>query len=82
MVVVVLSMVSVLAVLLLGFNYKSRRSLRAVEDFQSSQQALNCARAGLNIAVAAVKSADDVCTDRKLSELLSEKTFFAVGDGS
>jgi len=81
-VVVVLSMVSVLAVLLLGFNYKSRRSLIAVEDFQKSQQALNCARAGLNIAIAAARSSEDVCADKKLAELLSEKTIFAIGDGS
>ena len=81
-VVVVLSMVSVLAVLLLGFNYMSRKSLIAVEDFQKSQQAINCARAGLNIAIAAIRSSEDVCTDKKLAELLSEKTFFSVGDGS
>jgi len=97
-VVVVLSMVSMLAVLLLGFNYKSRASLLAVEDFQNSQQALNCARAGLNIAIAAIRNTEDILTNPSsphlsgkavLTEsgdagpaLLSEETVFAVGEGS
>jgi general secretion pathway protein K len=81
-VVVVLSMVSMLAVLLLGFNYKSRASLLAVEDFQNSQQALNCARAGLNIAIAAIRNTEDIGTNKKLLELLSGETIFAVGEGS
>jgi general secretion pathway protein K len=81
-VVLVLSMVGLLAVLLLGFNYKSRTSLLAAADFQKSQQALNCARAGLNIAVAAVRNTEDILMSRKLASLFSQDSAFPVGEGS
>jgi len=81
-VVLVLSMVGLMAVLLLGFNYKARAGLLAVNDFQNSQQSLNCAGAGLNIAIAAIRSADDILTDKKLANLLSGETAFSVGEGN
>ncbi len=81
-VVLVLSMVGLLAVLLLGFNYKSRANLLAAGDFQNSQQALNCARAGLNIAIAAVRNNEDILTNRELANLFSQDSDFPVGEGS
>jgi general secretion pathway protein K len=81
-VVLVLSMVGLLAVLLLGFNHKSRANLLAVGDFQKSQQALNCARAGLNIAIAAVRNNEDILTNKQLANLFSEQTPLSVGEGS
>ena len=81
-VVLVLSMVGLLAVLLLGFNYKSRANLLAVGDFQELQQALNCARAGLNVAVAAIGNTEDILTNRKLANLFSEQTSFPIGGGN
>lgn len=80
-VVVVLCMVIMLAVLLLGFNHKSRANLRAVDDFRKSEQALNCARAGLNIAIAAIKSTGDIYTNEMLLNLLSEENTFDIDDG-
>lgn len=80
-VVVVLCMVIMLSVLLLGFNYKSRANLRAVDDFRKSEQALNCARAGLNIAIAAIKSTGDIYTNKMLLNLLSEENTFDIDDG-
>lgn len=81
-IVLVLSMIGMLAVLLLGFNYKSRASLLAVDEFRKSQQALNCATAGLNIAIAAIRGAEDISRNNKLAGLFSEETTFPVGDGS
>jgi general secretion pathway protein K len=88
-VVLVLSMVGLLAVLLLGFNYKSRACLLAVGDFQKSQQALNCARAGLNVAIAAVRSNEDILTNPSSPQsgdaglnLLSGETTLPVGEGN
>jgi len=80
-VVVVLCMVMMLGVLLLGFNYKSRVNLRAVDDFRKSEQALNCARAGLNITIAIIRDTNDIHTNKTLLNLLSEEKTFAVGDG-
>ena len=80
-VVVVLCMVIMLAVLLLGFNYKSRTNLRAVDNFRKSRQALNCARAGLNIAIAAVSSTPDSHTNKALLNLLSGENTFEVDEG-
>jgi len=80
-VVVVLCMIICLAVLLLGFNYQSRTNLRAVDDFKKSAQALNCAKAGLNIAIAAIKDTGDIQTNKTLPNLVSEENTFDVGDG-
>ena len=80
--VVVLCMVIMLGVLLFGFNHKSRAELLAVDDLWKSEQALNCARAGLNVAIAAIRQTEDICTDRKLRSLLSGEDTLAVGDGN
>jgi general secretion pathway protein K len=81
-IVLVLSMVGLLAVLQLGFNYKSRVNLLAAGDFQKSQQLLNCARAGLNVAIAAVRNNEDILTNKKLASLFSDETSFPVGEGN
>ena len=81
-VIVVLCMIICMAVLLLGFNYQSRNNLRAVGDFQKSAQALNCAKAGLNIAIAAIKNAEDVPIYKQSLNLLSEENAFDIDDGN
>ena len=68
--VLVLCMVVMLGILLFGFNHKSRAGLLAVDDMHKSHQALNCARAGLNIAIAAIRDDVDIQTNRKLRNLL------------
>jgi general secretion pathway protein K len=80
-VVVVLCMVVMLGVLLLGFNHKTRANLRAVDDFRKSEQALNCARAGLNIAIAAIRNTGDIHTNKTLLNLFSGESTFDIGDG-
>lgn len=77
--VVVLCTIIMLAVLLFGFNRKSRAELLAVGRTQKSAQALNCARTGFNIAIAALKSPADIDTNGKL---LSGEKCIAVGDGT
>jgi general secretion pathway protein K len=80
-VVVVLCMVIMLSVLLLGFNYESRSNLHTVDDFRKSQQSLNCAKAGLNIAIAAAKDTPDIHNDKSLLNLFSGEETFAVDEG-
>jgi general secretion pathway protein K len=81
-VIVVLCMIICMAVLLLGFNYQSCNNLRAVGDFQKSAQALNCAKAGLNIAIAAIKDTEDTPIYKKSLKLLSEENTFDIDDGN
>lgn len=80
-VVVVLCIIICMAVLLLGFNYQSRINLRAVGDFQKSAQALNCAKAGLNVAIAAIKGTDETNTKKISPNLLSEENTIDIGNG-
>jgi general secretion pathway protein K len=70
-----------LSVLLLGFNHKARANLSAVDDFRKSCAALNCARAGLNIAIAAIKDTTDNHTNKTLLNFLSTENTFDIGDG-
>jgi general secretion pathway protein K len=80
-VVVVLCMIICMAILLLGFNYQSRSNLRVVDNFQKSTNALNCARAGLNIAIAAIKDARETNPKKTSPNLLSEENTFEISDG-
>ena len=79
--VLVLCMVVMLGILLFGFNHKSRAGLLAVDDMRKSQQALNCARAGLNIASAAIRDDVDIQTNRKLHNLLSGEDTVLLDEG-
>jgi general secretion pathway protein K len=78
-VIVVLCMVILMSVLLLGFNRGAVDCLRAADDVSKTAQTLNCARAGLNIAIAAVRDAPDIYANRNLANLLSGKGVFDVG---
>jgi len=80
-VVLVLCMVMMLSVLLLGFNYKSRTNLLVVDGVRKTEQALNCARAGLNIAIAIIRDTNDIHTNKTLLDLISGEKTFAVSDG-
>ncbi|MBW7990534.1 MAG: hypothetical protein FVQ84_11030 [Planctomycetes bacterium] len=80
--VVVLSMVIMLGILLFGFNHKSRAGLLAADDLRKSEQARNYARAGLNIAIAAVRNTEDLQTNRKLQNLLSGENTVSIDEGN
>lgn len=80
-VIVVLCMVVMLSVLLLAFNQESRANLQNVEDFRKSAQALNCARAGLNITIAAVKDSPENNLDKSPENLFSGEKTIALDQG-
>ncbi|UCE98802.1 MAG: general secretion pathway protein GspK [Planctomycetota bacterium] len=79
-VVVVLAILMMLTVLLLGFNYKSRLCLQAADHFKKSKLALNSARAGLNIAIAAIGTNDDIFTNKTLQSLFSPEHTFDIAE--
>ncbi|MCP4611010.1 MAG: general secretion pathway protein GspK [Planctomycetes bacterium] len=80
--IVVLCMVIMLGILLFGFNHKSRTGLLAVDDIRKSEQALNCARAGLNIAIAALRNTGNIQANRKLKNLLSGENTVSLDEGN
>ena len=80
-IVVVLCLIIMLGVILLGFNQKTRRTLLATDDVKKSAQALNCARSGLNIAIAAIKQTDNPNTGKDLFNLLSTENNVQFEDG-
>jgi len=79
--VVVLCMVIMLTAILFGFNAKSRMNLHAADDFRKSEQSLNCARTGLNIAIAAIRKTADMHTNKTLQRFLSEENTLDIGNG-
>ncbi len=80
-IVIVLCMVIMLGALLVGFNYQSRSELREVDNLRKSAMALNCARAGLNIAILVIKDANEIYTNAKLKNLLTGQNSFTIGQG-
>lgn len=80
--IVVLAAVVLLSALLFSFNYTARAKLDATYSFYKVEQARNCARAGLNMAVAAIGDTNDLRADRRYSKLLTGEDSFRVGDGT
>ncbi len=80
--ILVLGMVILLSALLFGFNLKTRTSLTTADGFRGSEQALNCARAGVSIAVAAVRDVNDLYADPRFDKLRSGKEVFVIDEGT
>ena len=81
-IVVVLCTIIMLGVLLLGFNRESRENLFAVDDLKKSAQAMSCAEAGLNVAIAALKRTENLHSNGKLSNMLTGQQDIALADGT
>ena len=79
---VVLGAILILSTLLFGFHRTVRARLTTVHSFYRAEQASHSARAGLNIAVAAVGSAEDVCHDSRFSKLVAGETSVPVAEGT
>jgi general secretion pathway protein K len=77
-VIVVLCMVMLLSVLLLGFHHKARADLLSVDHFRRSEQALHYARAGLQIAIAALQDRQE---EKLWLDLLSGENTFNMDEG-
>jgi general secretion pathway protein K len=80
--IVVLGTVVALSALLFGFHRTVQAKLHTVHSFYRAEQAGNCARAGLNIAVAAVRTAEDLCRDSRFSKLVTGEMPVPVGEGT
>lgn len=79
---VVLCTIIMLGVLLFSFNNDSRDALFAADDLKNSAQALNCAEAGLNVAIAALKRSDALHANGRLIDLLTGQEDIALADGT
>jgi general secretion pathway protein K len=80
--IVVLGAVLALAALLFGFHHTVQAKLGTVHSFYRAEQAGNCARAGLNVAVAAIRTAEDLCNDSRFSKLVTGESLIRVADGT
>jgi len=80
--VVVLCTIIMLGVLLFSFNNESRDNLFAADGLKNSAQALNCAEAGLNVAMAALKQSDALRASGNLKDLLTGQKDITLADGT
>lgn len=80
--IVVLGAVLTLSALLFGFHHTVRMKWGTVQSFYRTEQAWNCARAGLNVAVAAISETDDPLRDSRLSKLAAGESDIPVADGT
>lgn len=71
-IVVVLCIVILMTAMVLGFNRRTRMTLRVAESFTNSRRARACALAGLNLAIAAVKN-NPVASVETDSDIMLEK---------
>jgi len=80
--VVVLGAVLVLSSLLFGFNLMARTRLNTAEGFYRTEQAGGNARAGLEIAIAAIRDVNDLAADPRFASLLTGENRFAIDDAN
>ncbi|MBN2376888.1 MAG: general secretion pathway protein GspK [Sedimentisphaerales bacterium] len=79
--ITVLLIVVLMTAILLKFNYASRTSLLATDKNYRQLQAINCARAGLNIALAALRQNPDITANDSLRRMIAEPAIFEIGPG-
>jgi general secretion pathway protein K len=72
--IVVLLIVLVLTVIILEFSFSTRVNLHMADNCYRSQQALDCADAGVNVAIATLTTHEDIISDEAVAELLTGKT--------
>jgi general secretion pathway protein K len=80
--IVVLGAVLALSALLFGFNQAARRSLNAADSLYRTEQLRGGAWAGLQIAMAAVRDANDFYKDPRFTKLLTQTNQFVIGDAN
>jgi len=80
--VVVLGLVLLLSTVLFAFNRKTLMRLDSAEGFREYEQAAQCARAGLSIAVAAIRDVNDLVENPRFAKLCTGQETFSVGEGT
>jgi general secretion pathway protein K len=80
--VFVLLIIMVLAVILLEFSDASNLEMEIAGNSCRSEQALNCADAGVNFALAVLRQNPDALHDETLKPLLSGQTAIPIGEGA
>ena len=76
--IVVLGAVLALSALLIGFAQMTRNRLSTADSFYRTEQIANAARAGLHIAIAAIRDAEDIGTNPQFSKLLTGENSLAI----
>lgn len=79
--IVVLGAIMTLSILLFGFHHTVYARQNAVNSFRDGEQTLNCARAGLNVAVAAVRTSGELCREARFAKLISGQQAVPVAEG-
>jgi len=80
--ITVLLVIMLLTALLLQYNYASRTQLNSADSYTHQLRARNCARAGLNVALASLKQNPDLLTNLTLRRMLQETLVYEVGYGT
>jgi general secretion pathway protein K len=79
--VFVLLIIMVLAVILLEFSYESNLEVEIAGNAYHGEQALNCADAGINFALATLRQNPGALWDVALKPLLNGETAIPLGEG-
>jgi general secretion pathway protein K len=78
--IAVLLLITILAAIIMEFNYKSRMKLNLAGNFYLSTRALNAADAGINIAIAKLRQKKDIHSDEMPDRFFSGMVRIPVGD--
>jgi len=80
--IVVICIVMAMTGLVLSFSRLARASVQTADGLRKSAQALCCARAGLAMAMAAIRSGEGVTYEPTQAKSIEGKTLVDIGDGS
>ncbi len=79
--ITVLMIIAILTALLLRSNLTSRNNLYSANSFTQQATALNCARGGLNIAMAAINKNPEITTNITLQKMIAGESSFVIKPG-
>ena len=79
--IAVLLVISVLVAIIVEFNYESRMELHLSDNFRNASKALNCAEAGISIAIASLKKNVNLLSDKRFNSLFSGEIKIPIEEG-
>jgi len=79
--IAVLLVISVLVAIIVEFNYESRIKFHLSDNFHNASKALNCAEAGVSIAIASLEKNTNILSDKRFMPLFSGGIQIPVEDG-
>jgi general secretion pathway protein K len=80
--IVVLATVLLLSALVFSFSRSTQMDLTSADSVRMSEQAMNCARAGLSVAIATIRDTNNIYADTRLATMRTGGQILSIAEGT